>query len=286
MVAPFALLFLMFFVVPLCYSFYESLQSGVTGQFAGLRNYRYVVGLGTFWSGIERMLYFGVIQVTFMIVLAILLALFLDSPYCRGRRVFSLVYFLPFAVPGVVAAIMWGFLFSPDLNGLLHVPKDLGITGSPVNPLGQNFVLYAIMLIVTWEFTGYNMTIYLTGLSSVPRELIEAARIDGASEWGVARLVKLPMLRRTIIFTLVLSIIGTLQLFNEPYIINEMTPIGSGYTPNLQIYQTAFSFGNIPLAAAQSLLLAAITIAASLTFFGIVGRREWRERRRARVVRV
>ncbi len=103
--------------------------------------------------------------------LAIALALFLDSPYCRGRKLFALVYFLPFAVPGVIAAIMWGFLLEPDLDSALKVPHQLGLTAGAVTPLDYRLSLYAIMLIVTWEFTGYNMTILLTSLTNVPHQV-------------------------------------------------------------------------------------------------------------------
>lgn len=280
MSAPFFLLFLAFFVAPLLYAVLTSLKSNLTEQFAGLANYRYAVGLSSFWTGIERVILFGFIQVTSMIVIALALALLLDSPYCRGKRFFAIVYFLPFAVPSVIAAIMWGFLYSPDLNGLLNIPHALGLSAHPLNPLGSNLVFYATILVVSWEFTGYNMTIYLTGLTSVPREVLEAAQVDGASAWAVARRVKIPMLRRTIIFTLVLSIIGTLQLFNEPQILMQLTPyITSTYTPNLAIYSTAFTVGNVNLAAAESIILAIITILASLTFFRVVTRSERRQRR-------
>lgn len=279
MVAPFSVLFIAFFAVPLCYSVYISMKSEQTGAFIGFQNYKYVFGLSDFWSGVERMLYFGVIQVTFMVLCGLALALFLDSPYCRGKRIFGLVYFLPYAIPGVIAAIMWGFLFSPQLDQLLGIGRDLGLAHGAFQPLGSSTVLYAIMFIVTWEFTGYNMTIYLTGLSSVPKEVIDAARIDGASEWAIARRVKLPLLRKTIIFTVVLAIIGTLQLFNEPSIINDLVPLGAAFTPNLLIYNTAFGLGNISLAAAESVVLALIIVVASLAFFRIVRIQEGRSRK-------
>jgi multiple sugar transport system permease protein len=220
-----------------------------------------------------RMLYFGAIQVTFMIGLAIGLALFLDSPYCRGRKTFALIYFLPFAVPGVIAAIMWGFLLEPDLNDALKVPHQLGLAAGAIQPLDYRLSLYAIMLIVTWEFTGYNMTILLTSLTTVPRQVIEAAKVDGCSELSIAARIKLPMIRRTVIFIVILSIIGTLQLFNEPVILNNIASIGNSFTPNQIIYNTAFSFGNEELAAAQSVILAAITIVATVVFFTVVWRR-------------
>jgi multiple sugar transport system permease protein len=269
---PFLILFAVFFVAPLAYSVVLSLRAGGTGAFAGLLNYRAVIANGQYWGGVTRMAYFGVIQVTFMIILALLLALFLDSVYCRGRRVFALIYFLPYAVPGVIAAIMWAFLLEPDLDGALKLPQLAGAHG-PLMPLSYRFALYAIMLIVTWEFAGYNMTILLTSLTSVPGQIVEAARIDGCSELGIALRIKFPLIRRTVMFTVILSVIGTLQLFNEPVLLNAIAGIGSSYTPNQIIYNTAFSFGNEPLAAAQSVLLAAVTIGATVVFYSLVRRR-------------
>jgi len=273
MTAPFLVLFAVFFVGPLIYSLVLSLKAGGTGAFAGLLNYHAVIANAQYWGGVQRMAYFGVIQVSVMIGLALVLALYLDSTYCVGRKFFALVYFLPYAVPGVIAAIMWAFLLEPDLDGALNVPHLLGLAGGPLNPLSFRFALYAIMLIVTWEFAGYNMTILLTSLTSVPRQIVEAARIDGCSELGIAWRIKFPLIRRTVMFTVILSIIGTLQLFNEPVLLNDIASIGSNYTPNQIIYNTAFSFGNEPLAAAQSVLLAAITIGATVAFYSIIRRR-------------
>ena len=207
------------------------------------------------------------------IIVAIVIALLLDSPYCRGRRVFALIYFLPYAVPGVIAAIMWGFLLEPDLDNALSVPRHIGLMSGGLDPLDYRLALYAIMLIVTWEFTGYNMTILLTSLTNVPRQVLEAAKIDGASELAIAWRVKLPLIRRTVMFIVMISIIGTLQLFNEPVILNDIASIGNSYTPNQIIFNTAFSFGNEQLAAAQSVVLAAITVLATIAFFGIARRR-------------
>jgi multiple sugar transport system permease protein len=273
MTVPFLALFAVFFVAPLVYSVVLSLKAGGTGQFAGLLNYRSVLGDSEYWGGVQRMIYFGVIQVTAMIGLAIALALFLDSAYCKGRKFFALVYFLPFAVPGVIAAIMWAFLLEPDLNGALNIPNHLGLASGPIDPLDYRLALYAIMLIVTWEFAGYNMTILLTSLTSVPRQVIEAARIDGCSEAAIALRVKFPLIRRTVLFTVILSIIGTLQLFNEPVLLNYIAETSNSLTPNQIIYNTAFSFGNESLAAAQSIVLAVITIVATVTFYGIIRRR-------------
>jgi multiple sugar transport system permease protein len=273
MAVPFLVLFVVFFAGPLIYSIVYSFRSGATGAFSGLLNYRTVVANAQYWGGVERMIVFGLVQVTIMIGLAVALALFLDSAYCVGRKFFALVYFLPYAVPGVIAAIMWAFLLEPDLDGALNIPHLMHLTGAPVAPLSYGSFFYALILIVTWEFTGYNMTILLTSLTSVNRQLLEAAAIDGASELRIAWRIKFPLIRRTVLFTVILSIIGTLQLFNEPMIINAIAATSNSYTPNQIIYNTAFSFGNEPLAAAQSVLLAAITIVATVAFYSIVRRR-------------
>jgi multiple sugar transport system permease protein len=273
MTTPFLVLYVLFFLAPFLYSVVLSLRSPQSGAFVGLFNYRNVVGNGQFWSAVIRMAYFGAIQVTAMIVLAVVLALFLDSPYCVRRKVFALIYFLPYAVPGVIAAVMWGFLLQPDLDNALKIPHFIGLASGPINPLSYGSVLYAMMLIVTWEWTGYNMTILLTSLTSVPREVLESGKIDGASELTIAWRIKLPMIRRTIAFITIISIIGTLQLFNEPMILNDIASIGGSYSPNQIIYNTAFSFGNEQLAAAQSIVLALITVVATAAFYRIVRHR-------------
>ena len=233
----------MFFIAPLVYSVILSLRSPLTNAFTGLLNYRTVFSNGEYWSGVVRMGYFGLIQVSVMIGLAILLALFLDSPYCRGRRFFALVYFLPFAVPGVIVAIQWGFLLEPDLDSALNVPHHLGLAAGSVTPLDYRLSLYAIMLIVTWEFTGYNMTILLTSLTNVPHQVLEAAKVDGCSELAIAARIKLPLIRRTIAFIVILSIIGTLQLFSEPVILNEIASIGNSFTPTRSSTTRLFPLG-------------------------------------------
>ena len=219
------------------------------------------------------MAYFGAVQVSVMIGLAIMLALFLDSPYCRGGSSSPLCTSFPSPYPGLSRPSSGASCCEPDLDSALNVPHRLGLAHGPLTPLDYRLSLYAIMLIVTWEFTGYNMTILLTSLTNVPHQVLEAAKVDGCSELAIATRIKLPLIRRTVMFIVILSIIGTLQLFNEPVILNEIASIGNSFTPNQIIYNTAFSFGNEQLAAAQSVILAAITIVATVAFFGLVRRK-------------
>jgi multiple sugar transport system permease protein len=123
------------------------------------------------------------------------------------------------------------------------------------------------------------MTIVLTSLTNVQREVIEAAKVDGASDLKIAVRIKLPLIRRTVMFITVLSVIGTLQLFNEPAVLNEIAFTGNSLSPNQIIYNTAFAFGNDPLASAQSIVLAVITVVATVTFYRILRTRVRPDRR-------
>ncbi|MCH6472372.1 carbohydrate ABC transporter permease [Sinomonas terrae] len=262
---PFGILYAIFFVGPLVYALLESLQSPLTGGFAGTMNYETAAGSADFWSSMVQMSLFTVVQVAVMLSLALALALLLDSKYCRGKSAFSIIYFLPYAVPGVIAAIMWAFILSPQTDSLLRAAN--------ASPLESGGVFYVILTIVTWEWTGYNITLFLAGLTSIPAAVVDAARLDGCGEFRLAWHIKLKMLRPIIAFTCFASLIGTFQLFNEPDVINFIHPLPANYTPNLLIYNTAFRFGNIPLASAESMILAALTIGAALVFTLLARRR-------------
>ena len=283
MLAPFLVLFFGFFIYPLLYAFQLSLFAGRVGRgtYVGLANYLTAFKDGSFWSSILTVARFGVMQLLIMLILALALALLLDSPIVKAKATFRLLYFLPYAVPGVIAALMWGFLYSPQLNPLLAV---LGIFhhGKPPDVLSQGNLLYSIVNIVTWEWTGYNMTLYFAGLTSLPLELYDAAKIDGCNEFQTAIRIKLPLIRPVIIFTWILSIIGTFQLFNEPFILSSLTVVPSDFTPNVYIYNMAFAYNNFHYSATLSFFLAFVTLCASLLFLYLTSGEQRRARRRKR----
>ncbi|WEG14593.1 sugar ABC transporter permease [Pullulanibacillus sp. KACC 23026] len=239
----------------------------------GLANYLTAWQDKSFWISVYRVAYYGVVQVTIMLVLALILALFLDSPFVKSKGLFRVIYFLPYAVPGVIAAIMWGFLYSPDLNPILQI-FGVFTGGKPLNLLNSGTVLYGIMNMATWAWTGYNMTIYFASLTSIPLDLYDAAKIDGCNEFQTAWHIKLPLLRQVIIMTTVLSIIGSLQLFNEPFVLSSLTSIPANFTPNMDIYNMAFAYGNFTYSATLSITLVLITFIASLLFMWATSERK------------
>jgi len=269
--APFLILFGGFFIFPVIYAFGMSLfaSRGLTSVYVGFTNYTLAFHDTDFWSAMGRVVYFGVIQVTVMILLALIMALFLDSPLAHARAAYRLLYFLPYAVPGVVGAIIWAYLYSPATGPLQGIVNGAGLR---VNLLSSDTILYSIMVIVTWGWTGYNITILNAGLSSIPPDLYEAARLDGAGDFLIAVRIKVPLLRPLLALTTVLSIIGTLQLFNEPYILSALASIPSTFTPNLDIYNQAFQFGSFNYSAALAIILTIVTVVASGLFLVVTGR--------------
>ena len=194
---PFLLLFAGTYLAPIGYAVYLSLFTNkVSGlglgprklHFIGIDNYTAVLQDPAFRDGILRVLLFGVVQVPVMLGLALALALVLDSTAAYASRFFRFAFFLPYGIPGVIAAIMWGFLYSPRISPIVSLLKHTPF--GTVDFLGNHSVLWSIANISTWQWTGYNMLILFAALQAVPRELFEAARVDGAGGWRIARSVK------------------------------------------------------------------------------------------------
>ncbi|MEU6119196.1 sugar ABC transporter permease [Streptomyces sp. NPDC047117] len=279
---PFLALFLLCFIAPILYAVRQSLHKtertgplGLGGAerevFTGLSNYAQALADDRFLSGFGRVLLFGAVQIPLMIVLATVLALLLESASARWVTFFRSAFFLPYGVPGVIASILWGFLYVPGISPLVKMAEAVGWD---VDFLSRGAVLWSIANIVTWQFTGYNMLVLIAQLKAVPQELYEAARIDGANARQVALHIKIPLIRPALVLTCVFSIIGTLQLFAEPMVLRPLaSSIDSGYTPNLHAYSEAFVGNNQHLAAAEAVLLALVACALSFGFLRLVGQR-------------
>ncbi len=273
-VAPFMIVFAAMFIAPLAYALYLSLYSNrlVGGNvFVGLQNYTQALQDSQFLSGLERIALFFVIQVPIMIVLSTIFALLLDSGRVRAPSIFRIAYFVPFAVPAVVAALMWGYLYGAKFGPFVQIAHDLG-TASP-QFLTSSHLLPSIANVVTWEFAGYNMIILYAALLSIPRDLYEAASIDGAGPLRTALQIKLPLLRPALGVILLFSVIGAFQLFNEPQVLQPAagSVITPAWTPNLYAYNLAFTDQRLNYAAAVSFLLGFIILLATCIVF-ILGR--------------
>ena len=277
--APFLILFVTFLILPLAYAlgisvFADKLVGG--NVFVGLENYRQALGDPAFWSGVKRMIYFGIFQVPIMLGLALVFALLLDSGAAWFTTVFRLGFFIPYAVPSVVAALIWGYLYGPTFGPFSQITDSLGLP-SPAF-LSEAWMLPSIANIVTWEFTGYNMIIMYAALQAVPKEVRDAGAVDGAKPWQIALYIRIPLIFPAILLTGVFSIIGTFQLFNEPSVLQANAPgvITPGYTPNLYAYSLAFVNQEYNYSAAVSFALGAVVVVFSYVFMLVTNRREVR----------
>jgi len=274
-IVPFAALFALFYLLPIGWAIFQSLlvveRDGTFGKpvevFGGLSQYVLVFQNEAFWASVGRVVLFGAVQVPVMLGVALVLALLLDSPLVKGKKFFRLAFFVPYAVPGVIAAIMWGYLYSPNLSPFAAFTSEVDL-------LSPTTVLWSIANVVTWVYVGYNMLIIYSALLALPQEIFEAARLDGASQWQIAWSIKIPLVAPAITLTAIFSIIGTLQLLAEPQVFRSFTSsVSSTFTPNLAVYATS-AVPNVSLAAAMSVVLALATFIMSFAFLKFTQRKD------------
>jgi multiple sugar transport system permease protein len=268
---PFLLGYLAFSIYPLVYSlnlslYRKQLIGGIT--FVGLSNYGKVFQDSNFWEGIRNVLVFGGVQIPAMLGLALIFALVLDSGIIRRPTIFRLGFFLPFAVPSVVAALLWGYFYGQSFGPIAQVATALNL--QPPVFLTANGIIPAIANISTWQFAGYNMLIIYAALKAIPVELYDAARVDGASDLQIAWYIRIPLVWPAIALTILFSINGTLQLFNEPNVLTVIAPsiVNLHFTPNIYLYNLAFRNGDFNYSAAVAFTLALVSgIIASLVLY-------------------
>ncbi|MER5928847.1 sugar ABC transporter permease [Streptomyces sp. NPDC002054] len=271
-VLPALLLFAAFKLYPIGSSFVLSLHTTVGGKetFAGADNYTRLLHDPLFWTALKNTAVVLLVQVPLMLALATGLAVALNSRLLYGRSVFRLGFFLPM-VTGLVA---YGIAFSVLLN------KDYGLVNWVLGLAGLDAVPWltdplwariSLGLALTWHYTGYNAVILLARLQTVPAELYDAAAVDGAGAWQTFRHVTLPGLRPALLLTTVLSTIGTLQLFDEPFVLTGGGPDNATLTIGVYLYQNAFKYFDFGYASAIAYALAVLIGILGLIQFRILG---------------
>lgn len=283
LMTPFFILFLLVFLIPVgtavWLSFFSDDQPGLgfgpeSTVFIGLRAYFAVLTDPTFLGGLLTVALYCLIYIPVLVAGALGLALLLDSGAARLRATAQLALFLPHAVPGIIAAIIWLYLYTPGLSPVIDL---LGRADITIDFLGVHTVLPSMVNIALWSNLGYNMVIFYAALQAVPREVVEAAVVDGAGPVRTALRVKTPLVRGSIVLVTMFTLIWALQLFTEPILLSQSTPmINSRFSPSMYIYDAAFTRNNYSLAAAASVVLLLATIALS---YGIT---RWSNRGAAR----
>ncbi|MEU4008948.1 carbohydrate ABC transporter permease [Streptomyces pseudogriseolus] len=270
LMAPFFLLLTTVFLIPVgtaaYLSFYSDDQPGLgfgpeRTVFVGLRSYAAVLTDPTFLGGLGTVALYCLIYLPLMVVGALLLALLLDSGVARLRAFAQVGLFLPHAVPGIIAALIWLYLYTPGISPVIDLFARADIT---VDFLGVHTVLPSIVNIALWSNLGYNMVVFYAALQAVPREVIEAAVVDGAGPVRTALQVKTPLVKASVVMVAMFTLIWALQLFTEPMLLSQSSPmINSRFSPSMYIYDAAFTRNNYSLAAAASVILLLCTVALS-----------------------
>ena len=257
-IAPALIFILCFSIYPLIEAIYLSFMTTRRGDivFAGLQNFKRLLSDQYFYTSLKNSLIYLIIQVPIMTLLAILLAMALHNGITKLKGLFRTIYFIPFIVESVAYSLIFVLLFQERgvINFLLSI-----INISPVMWLTQTWpARFLIMLIMTWRWTGYNMIIILAGLQSIPNDYYEAATIDGANAFNKFVNITIPMLKPVILFSTILSTIGTLNLFTEPYLLTNGGPNNSTISLGLYIYRQAFQSINLTYAATISVAILVI----------------------------
>ncbi|WP_432509246.1 carbohydrate ABC transporter permease [Kineococcus auxinigenes] len=284
--APGLVLFTAFLLVPIGYAVYLSLRGlrvsgpGPLGRreetFVGLDNYAAALTSSDFLEGFGRLAVYGIIAVPMTLGLALLFALLLDATTTRAKRFSRTAIFIPYAVPGVIASLLWGFLYLPTTSPFSDVTRALGLGEIPF--LSGAPLYGSVANIAVWGGVGFNMIIIYTSLRGIPAEIQEAARIDGASELQLALRVKVPLVVPALVLTGLFALIGTLQVYGEPTTLRPMTTsISQTWVPLMTIYRDAFTRDDLPLAAAASVLLAVGTLLVSVVLLRLTQRRAFGE---------
>lgn len=255
--SPFILFFLCFMLYPIIYSFYMSLHKwGGLGipQFISFKNYIWLTGDKIFWKTIWNTVYLWLVSTPLTLGLALILAVILNRKETRFLGIFRVGYFLPFVTSTVVVGIVFSLILNYDFGFINYILKSLGFIKIPfLNSV--DWSKNSIVMLIIWRWVGYNTIIMLAGLQNIDLSLYEAAEIDGASKLQQFLKITIPLMRPILLFTFILSTIGSFKLFTEPYILTSGGPRNSSLTTVMYLYSKGFEQFRMGYASAISYVL-------------------------------
>ncbi len=260
--APFLVVFIGMVIYPIGLGTKLSLygQRGARMWYVGLENYSRIFSDSMFWDSFKVPLFLLLVQVPLMLFLATIIS-FLYETRKRGGAVYRFIYYLPYTIPGIVAGLVWSYIFSDSMSPFRPLLDLLGYGDTKI--LTRSNVPAILLVIILWQFTGYTAFIIYSSLISIPREYSEAAQLDGASFWQIAFKIKLPLLKGPLITLFIFNAIGAMQVFNEPWMLGDLVVLPRNYTPAMYIYSSAFSQGRFTYASAMGIILAGLTCLVS-----------------------
>ena len=270
-VAPALLLIIVFFLGPviaaigLSFTDFDlyALADPRAARWVGFRNYERVLHEPLFWQALRNTLYFALVGGPLTVAASLGAALLVNARALRWKATARAVFFAPFVTTLVAVAIVWRYLYHPRYGLLNWMLGHVGI--GPIDWLGDpHWAMPAIILMATWKNFGYNMLICIAGLQNIPRELHEAAALDGATPFQRFRHVTIPMLAPTLFFVVIVTMIGYLQLFTEPYVMTQGGPLRATTSLVLYMYEEGFRWWRLGVAAAIAFLLFLLIVAFTI----------------------
>jgi multiple sugar transport system permease protein len=258
-----------FVVFPILLTAWMSLHSGsmITSYsdmpWVGLKNYAIIFQQPTFRTALLNTFLYSLVSLLIIVPLSVILGIFLYQSTIRGRGVLRTLLFIPYVIPNVAIAIVWGYLYAPQYGpfnqilGWFHIPAQDWLAS-------VHQALFALIILNVWQTLGYYVVLVVAGLTEIPRDYYEAASIDGASWLQQHIRLTIPLLKRSLAFIVVILTINTLQVFDPVYVLTQGGPIDATNVVAFNMYQTAFNFGHAGTASAMAMVLLAVVLLLSL----------------------
>ncbi len=270
-IAPAVILFSVFMLYPILHSFVLSFQTSTGGamEFNGLANYKRLLSDQIFWKALKNTFIILIIQVPIMLFLALVLATLLNSAMLKMKGLFRVSFFLPAVTSLVAYSIIFSIMLMND-----------GVINQLINALGLNSIPWlsdpfwakaSLIIAMTWRWAGYNMVIYLAALQNISDEIYEAASMDGAGKIRQFFSITIPQLKPVILFTAILCTIGTLQLFDEPFVLTKGGPSDATLTLGMYLYQTGFRYFDFGYASTIAYVIVVLIAIVSFIQFKVTG---------------
>lgn len=273
---PATLLFAVFIAYPILWVAGQSVWTKSTSglqAFAGLAHYGVVLADPTFWIVVRNMFLWGAITIPVQMLIGGLLAYFIERHTYRMRSFFRTMYFLPVVTSVSVISLVWVQIYAPYYGIAQEYLRHVGITmvSSPIAE--PRTAIYALILVNVWQWTGFSMLMYIAGLANMPSEVLDAARVDGATGWRLAVNVVVPMLAPATKSLLLLGIIGTLQTFPIVHLMTGGGPNHASEVFGTQIFKQSFVIGDTGGGATLSVIVLVIALVLSLVQIAFLGAR-------------
>jgi raffinose/stachyose/melibiose transport system permease protein len=262
---PALVLFTLFVFLPISEAFYYSFYKwkglsalSESGQFVGLRNYGQILGHSVFHTAVWNTLKLIILSLVIQLPIALFIAMMVAEKGI-ANNVFRLIYFLPFILADIVAGLLWRYIYDGDYGLVGQISALFGVEN--FYPLADKDTAYnSILLVVLWKYTGYHMMIYIAGLQGIPKDLLEAARLDGANWWQTLIRVKLPLIKHAVKLSVFFSIIGGLQFFEMVVPLTNMGPGNSTHTVVSYLYQYGIIRMKVGFGSSVAVILFAVSV--------------------------